>query len=381
LTFRHGLLGHIDVEGLLHFSTLLIFSDGLLVNGFEPHVIANRTLEVIDQLRFLGVPRNALAVVAPEASRYWRACEDAARACSKDLLATFDRSHNDALGTQPDLPQHEQEAIFSFVRVATGRESVSELESIRAAGIERKSSLAIHYMLSCSSSLRAQLAILIGTAPRWDDSQTSRVDTYLRLFLNDALARQLNTLYAPAVARARTLRLHRRLLLDDLLKRLDAAIADLTGGPIGIPSVASALLKRSKGEPRAIVEEALLLRARASPLWSWLDRLTKGVGLDDPEDYLRARQEIEELIRDVIATLRLGDTATMGDAIDVLIIWGIPSVVVSTRTLKSSIRRRFRRKRIAVLTDISKQALFPSPEELYYNRLRVACTRNMNMST
>lgn len=67
-------LGLIDVKGLLQFALELIFSDEILISGFESDGILGRSKVIAEKLRSKGVEQEAIQI------RYY-SMEDYAKAC------------------------------------------------------------------------------------------------------------------------------------------------------------------------------------------------------------------------------------------------------------------------------------------------------------
>jgi hypothetical protein len=363
--------GAVDVEGLLNLCVLLVFGDKILVNSFEPPSVAKRTTEVRDRLVYSGVPSTALEVVPCTPEEYWTACDTAARDCAEQLRWSFDSSEGNALGTQPDMSREELDAQFRFLDLASGKSLLPSVETIQQEGETRKAAVAIHYMLARAPELREVVKGLVSNWDQWRDlARINRLDTHIRFYLNTALAKRAGSLYTPAIARARTIRQRRRLLLEHLVSELDASLAPLTGGTLGFPAVVGTLLSRSKGDPAGLVEVALALRVDAEPLRKWLAELSARGGVDNPDAFIDSIREIRQLVADTLVQLGLGPAA---NGIDVSITWGMPTVNVSSGDIRSRLRRFRHRSQIAILTEVAKQALFENITAIYFERLKAQC--------
>lgn len=362
--------GRIDVDGLLNLAVLIVFADKLIINGFEPENVAKRTRDIRDQLIFAGMPSDAIEVLDCSSEFYWEACRAAGVTCAQQLHWTFDPSEERVLGTHPEISREEQSQLLRLIDLATAITPPLSADDIRKEGSEKRAGVAIPYMLATVPELGAAIRLLVSERPNWDIAHTMWLDTHIRFFLNTSLAKQAGALYAPAIARARTIRERRRSLLEHLLNELDASLAPLTGGTVGFPAVVNVLLKRCKGDRMGLLDEAFALRMEATPLRKWLADLAVCGGMENPDSFLTSLSDIRQTVAESVAKLRLGPPS---DGLDISITWGLPTANLSGTNLKRLMHQFRRRPQIAVLTEMAKFAVFEDTLGCYYDRLHAEC--------
>lgn len=368
--------GPVDVDGLLQFATLLIFSDRIQISEYEANEIARTTREYCHGLFSLGVSADSLVISPITSDNYWAACLEAAEICAEQLPFTFDASAGPTVGMHPDMPSSELTEQMGIIRsVGTCYPEDEEVERLASSQELRKATFAVRYMLLKSRNLRDEVEKIVNRVLPSDVDAIARLEAHIRMYLNYALARQQGALCAPAVARARTIRNHRQNVVGMVLGRLDETLASLGRGSLGFPSVVSALLKRSKGDPQGLMYETLVLRDLAAPFRDWAARLANAHDVETPEGYLSVRREIEQMVHDARVALKLGYSEPSVGAIELSVEWGLPSLGISAATLSEHVRRFFRRKTIVILTEISRWAIFPDDEGTYYVRLLQKCGR------
>jgi hypothetical protein len=179
-----------DVDGFLQFAEYLALSDTIYVNAFEPPAIATRTADICETIRTLGVLPDALARSAGSREDYLLACDQAAVLCQDEINVTFMRTVGNPPVT-PEMPQPQfdlQQRLIDAVQGELDDSSVAVLE--RVDGVH-PATLASLYMITRSPDLRDAAHQMVAEGPHWSSYDTSRLDTYCRIFLNDILARQL----------------------------------------------------------------------------------------------------------------------------------------------------------------------------------------------
>lgn len=366
--------GDIDVKGLLQLGTLLVFSQNLLLNSVETDRVAEKSSGVVERLVHLGVDK-AFIQVTGDIDTYLMACESAADTAAADLETAFKSQNSDMLRLEPpDLPEEIRIAQTDFVRVANTPLTDAQLSSIKAKAKRNKAAGAIAYMLAHSPKLRAAVTKLIDSSGHWSDIQTYQLNAFLRYYLNDALAKQYESFYTPAVARAQLIRMSNDYVLNRLTKLTDEAVSKLRRVPIAVPALTSSLVQRSKGNPAAFIESAVELRERTKELRSELKLIADKLRKDTPEIRFEIDRDVKDLVEALEMDLGLRDKPKLLNGIDIEFVLGIPALGVNLGQVREWSKYRARRKKIAVLTEISKFAAFlrPYEEEQAYRRLQDA---------
>jgi hypothetical protein len=194
--------------------------------------------------------------------------------------------------------------------------------------------------------------------------------------LNKILASKHRAIYAPAVARAHTLRQHRDNIIEQLIKRVDKTVAKLSGNKVQCSSIVEALISRSKGHPAAIIKEAVALRNRAEPLREWLGSLLERNSPDTLDGVLEIHKELLALQADLEQTLGLRGRFNIVDAIEVSCVPLTNDIPGLVRTVTSYFRSLWSKNQLVALTEISKQALYSGFDEISFAKLRARCLRS-----
>ena len=217
---------------------------------------------------------------------------------------------------------------------------------------------AVEYMLSISPELRSAVTALMHGYPNWTDTQSYQLNVFLRYHLNDALAQQSFGTYAPAVGRAESIEQHNSFLLTSLRDLVDTVVDEFRQAPLAVPSLTTALLERSHGDPRGVLQEAIKLRVKAKHLRSWLRQHVDHLREDTPEGRFEIREQIKTLGEQLRKDVKLEESPRLSDAIDVRFVVGIPAPSVSGKKLIEWLRYRMASRYTAVLTDIVKVTAF-----------------------
>jgi hypothetical protein len=230
-------------------------------------------------------------------------------------------------------------------------------------------------MLAQSAALRTAVASIVTSQTDLSISGALKIDAFIRFYLNSVLANKHHAIYAPAVARAHIVRKHRDHLIEQLIKRVDKTVIKLSGNKIQCSSVVEALISRSKGDPAAVIKEALALRNKAEPLREWLGNLLAQNNLDTVDGTFEIHKELLALQADLERALGLHGQFSIVDAIEVSSVPLTNDIPGLVRTATRYIRSLSSKKRLAVLTEISKQAFYSGFDELAFAKLRSRCLK------
>lgn len=376
---RQCLNGHADndadIRGLLQFATLLIYADCLQVNGFEIAVIAERTEEIAHDLAEMNSSQSFLKIDQVSQQDYAKACVSAADRAADDLPFIFNPDEHLLLRLgPPDLPPSLLERQVNCVRLASLAEDSDELTALRQEALIDKAVGAVDYMFATSECLRDAVSAMVSTHSKWTDQHSYRLNVFLRYQLNDQLGLSRSAIYAPAVGRAELINTRHKFVTDALLGEVDDILTELRGAPMGVPSVAAALVARAKGEPRAIIMEALSMRERAQPIREWLSHLVDRS--KESNDRFELLSQIRSLGADLRKDLSLDSAPRFLDAVDVTFIVGLPAPSVSAVKLFEWLRYNRGRRQRAVLTDVVRSTAYNESFPRDYRHLTSACSRN-----
>lgn len=372
--------GEHDVRGLLQLGTYLVFAERLLVNGFEPNEIASRTRDSRDVLAELTESEEVLSIVPVNELFYGQACAQAARKAAEDLVHAFSIVEHDVRSLEPpDLPRSVKSAQTSYLKAALENPPVGRLETLAKSAFEEKAAGAVAFMLAVDAKLR-KAVIQIVRRGSWSKRHTEQLNALLRGYLNQELGGNHGARYAPSLGRALIMQQQNQEILDaltysvprELARSLDSLVEKLRGRPLAVPAVSAALVTRSKGEPRAVLREALKLRKEAEPLRNWLHARTSQADLDSPDGRWRVSLAVEELRELTEQHLRLkkGERLTSEGALKLMLaVLAGGLKALGRSSVVDWVSGAVRGKKAIVLSDLARTAGFPVSETRDYAAL------------
>jgi len=364
-----------DIHGLLQLATLIIYGNNITLNGFEDTKIANRSKEVIEKLRDIGISEDILSISQINEAEYALACKTAAKLAAQNLGSTFNPTENHLIGCgPPEVPRGHKERQISSINLALEPHDSNSYEISEISALRHKAIGAVEYMIATTQELRQAINKVVVSYPGWSDTQSYQLSVYLRYYLNECLGEQNFSKYAPSIARAGLISRSNQYILDALGKTVDDVVKELRGETLGIPSTLAALLQRSKGEPHAILEVAREFRELSKPLRDSLQELYNKFPTDSPESHFEIRQNITELGRQLRRDVGIDRKTRFGDAIEVRFIIGIPVVSLSGKELLKWVKEKLESRRTAVLTELVRSSSFSEMSSDTYKHLRKLST-------
>lgn len=373
-------LGLVDVKGLLQLGTELVFSEEILVSGFEYETIKQRSRSISHGLRRLGVPPDTLQIRSFRVYKYAKACREAALTFASEFEYVFPpavHSNADLQATRPDMRPEEfkfRQHLHALILEDCSGDDLKRAADPALVGRARSS---IAYMLATCPVLFQKVRDF-AHSEGWSEETTWELVAALRYYANQELAAIKGSMYTPAVARAELIRSCSDLLSERLSTVVTEAARRLQPRSLGIPGVAGALLIRSKGDPKGIVEEALSLRDKASELRDYLAEKLRDFEPDCPGWHHELNVQIGKLGRVLEEELHPERRPHLTDAIQLHV--GPP--FLSFQLAKLSKWREFMRlrKRITVLTEVSKTLAYDNTERTALQRLLNSCTKKQRTS-
>ena len=412
--------GEDDTKGLLQLATLLIFAETLFVNGFEQEEVSGRTKGVKHHLEHLGLDEMGLSIVPSSKEEYARACEVAASRCADDLYWAFNPGKQEpsaprqlsiqdlvihvdtslplglsiqdsVIHGHADIPSRAEKALIAKIGDLV-HESDKRIEEIKQSALDKRASGAIEYMFAASPELRDSVSKL-GYSKLDSRTFIYRLNAFLRYYLNDALAEKMSIYYVPAVARSRYVRRQNNFLIKKLSNKMDDAVSQLRGEPLNVPSVQSVLINRAKGKPEGIIRAALELREEATELRKWLYDLAQKHDLRESKGRAEAFGQIDKLSIAIEQCLRPAKAPRLSKALEFSAVVSLviptaeapiplqPGVElgVSVDEFCKWVKYRWGDRRIAILTEISKEASFPDAEHELYMELHRECSKKVSI--
>ncbi len=365
-----------DIRGLLQLATLLIYGNRISLNGFEDKIVADRTKEMVDRLRELGIAKDILSISPITEVEYALACRTAADSVAPDLTNNYNPDDFRLVGAEPpDLPRGVAKRQVNYVTLAYEREGSAKLHAVEKTALRDKAIGAIEYMMACSPHLRKAVTQILKVNPSFEDARCYDLNVLLRYHLNDALAEQSFAKYAPAIGRAELVARRNQYILTSIGGLLDNTAAELrsklSSEPLGTPSMVVALLHRSKGEPQGVLTAALEFREHSKALRNTLERLAAKYLDDTPETRFEIQAEINELGAQLRRDVGLDKRATLLGAVDVK--WALGTVPIPSISSKEIVRwvlERKKKRQTAVLTELVKASAYSDTSSELYEKLR-----------
>lgn len=366
--------GDFDIKGLLQFATYMVFCDKLYINGFEASFIAERTFDIVDKLYSKGFDKSSLIIIPHNESTYGEACKAAANEAADDLRIAFNPKENELLGLQPlDIPERVMAAQASFIELANDKLDPQRLYEVRKTALLEKAVGAVGFMLASSPDLRKEIRSMISSAKRWSNADSHQLNGFLRYYLNDSLARMKGANHAPAVARAQLLRDRNLYIVEQVSRSIDNCSKRLRSLPLGLPSVSTTLIAKSKGDPIGVIREAIALREKMNEARLWITKKIGRLNSDDPEDLFEIDKIIKDVFHMVEMDLGLTKAPKFRDAIEILFVLGVPVPRLSGSKIYDWVEYRWKKRKINILSGISKASAFTKNQSTYYKELELKC--------
>jgi hypothetical protein len=249
------------------------------------------------------------------------------------------------------------------------RRAMKEALKLKAPG-------AVEYMMACSKALREAVRRTKSRHLGWSEAASYQLNIFLRYHLNDALADQAFSKYAPAVGRAELIERRNQYILNAMGDITDQVVTDLRGKPLGIPSTLAALLQRSKGEPRAILAVAREIREYSGSMRQSLTKLAEAYPSDTPESRFDIQREVTEIGKQLRRSVGLEKASTLRDAVELRMVLGLPVLSVSVMKVVDWLRHQRQNRRVAVLTELVRASAYSDLSAGLYKTLCDRCRRN-----
>ena len=358
--------GEIDVLGLLQFATQLVFGDIILVGSFELGEVIERTNQVFDKLLSIGIQSNVIEHIKITEQDFGLGCLKTAQVFAEDIESLLPTDIGDLLATTPDfadkriIPDGHIHDLISHDRPDI------ELAERSAKALKQRAEGMVEYCLTTCPKLWNAIRKTYVDRGGWSAKVTAYLSVLLRMYLNDFFAKQFESCYSPAVARAKLLR-QTGVVVEERLSRIVLdAVKKISTRKLPAPSVCMALIRDAKGDPHAILEEACKLREKAEPLRKMLRKVLQKLKEGDDEASIAFEKQMKELSDLLEIELGLKKRPEFRDALELHFVLGIPAPSLSAKELSDWISYRWKHRWVAVLTDLSKRILNDSSKTLAF---------------
>lgn len=382
--------GEPDVAGLLQFATQLVFSDALLYSAFASTAVAARSEEFREKLSKLGIRSGELRLSPFDVTTYERTLLGAAEHLADDLQFAYSprMAKSPLIATSlPDLKPLEQEH-YDNLHLAIKSSSDKLRHELTAAEADARLMGSGVRLLTISDKLWIE-ACRLARNRSWRKADTSKLIVMMRCYLNQDLATLLSQSehdsvdYSPSVARARIIQAQDAYALSKLSEAVGVAAHKLDGIELEAPPVALALALKAKGDPKGIIEEALIAREKATELRRYLRRVVDAARKEASADseaskkdatIHRLRNAVRELATLLEQDLGIAPPPTLLSAFEISMIGPVP--IPPLRKMVEWAEHKWNRPRITILSEFAKTLANPTSDKFALQKLYAACQRN-----
>jgi hypothetical protein len=373
----HVGLGTIDVRGLLQFALEIIFSEEIIVSGFESGGVLGRTETLVQRLRSEGLDSEAVQIRPYTIEYYAKVCEEAATRFADDFEYAFSvetvYESTSLLALRPDLLPHELAVEENVHALIKSDRSQQELEEIAETSLQEKAVGSIAFMLSRCHPLWLKVRNA-AKSDLWTPQTTQQLVAASRYYVTDSLAQSEKALHTPAVARAELLRASNKAFISTISSIVVDAAEKFKSKPLGIPSLSDVLVQKSKGDPVAVIAGAIRYRAMATDLRKYLSEKLSVHEMDTPNWHHELQIRVKELAWALEKELNPTERPHLLDAISIQIS-PLP-FSVALNVIREWNQFRALRKYVILLTELSKELAFSQTDPYALNKLVNSSTRN-----
>ena len=356
----------IDVEGIVQFGTFLATGKSIHLNGFEHPDIFSFSEETKDEI--VELSSSKLEIIQEPSVNYRRACLDAAYRCANDFSNGIDLGNPAISDLKPSkVPNKEMLSQITFAReVMKGSEKFNFTE-IADSALSKKAVGAFEFMLSSSKELREAFRTVFLSQTSWTNDEIYALTSACRMYLNEELSKYAakgnGAVPGLAVARARIVVKQNGYsvsTLDDSFKRW---IINATQRPLPVPPLAALLVQRSKGDPRALLVEALSMRENmVKTVGEYYSRINtfewNTVGRDSQEDAL-AREISAAIARKL--KREPSKKFPFGMSLQLAVAWVAIKLNLSRSNIQEWAEEKFANQRWKAFSEMAEKV----PKELY----------------
>lgn len=363
--------GILDVSGFLQFATQIVFCDQISVGGnsfrFDPGV-AETTEAIMSSLLGIGIDRQLLLAKELSPERWESLCMEAATEFADEVRGFLSPDVVEITGLYPELTAVTVPAARIHNLLGENRSADELAERAEIARLGGMASIT-EYCIAGSSELWHSLRTEYMTRGGWDIDLTRRLEIILRIYANTLIGREFDSIYSPALPRAILFQQSCNIVEEKLRRLVEDTVNKVAPHQLAAPPLGRAFVRASNGDPAKVIESALALRDRARPLRRLLTPLAEKIAAGDEEGTFQLVAKTRELGRLLEEDLGLADRPKFTDALELKFVLGMPSPSVDAKRLVAWIEDRRKRRRVAVLTDLSKTLVFRSSLDREYNRL------------
>ncbi len=386
-SIRHQATGEPDVSGLLQFATQLVFAEKIALSNVDSGSVISESRDILSTLRQIGVDGSVFSFVGITQKEFQAASIQAAELLAADLQFVLP---NDQLAPEgllptakPNLSSKLQQHVDRFHKaILSGSEESRKDLLNESLAPEYLGSAA--YMLTKSDDLWSLVQKIVGMG-NWGKKETEHLIVYLRYYLNCQLAHisgeeiDVSYEYAPAVSRSRIVKKYSTYVINKISESVGDAAKALEPVLLGAPSVSSALVLRSKGDPVGLISEALNAREKAKKLRNLLAKSVRYQKTSDDGitvDIHELRQRIAMLSKTLRQDLGIEEKPRLREAFELQFLGLVP--IPSVNRLIDWFVFKKNRKSIAVLSEFAKTLVdFTGSDQLAYQKLEANVRKSL----
>jgi len=347
----------VDLYGLLQLCITIIFSNEILIdNRKEKMGVSNFTDLAIEKLVSFGFEKELFDYTNFSEEKYDILYKQGADELSHEINYLFTPTNSTLDGMFPEGVAKNYLNIGSeFSRIAN-KKSQDLFEEIIGDWKSEKTVELTDYLVAISPQLQESLIYFGKNNPKITNAQLYQLNIFMRYRLNEIFASDKNASHTPSIARAKLVRGGEQFLISMVEGKLDRLISEIKGVGMLMPSIMDYLLTNSKGNINRLIDLTLKLREKAKPLRSLIDKKLKKYNLNETEGKFQLDKKLDEFIDIVKYDLGI-DTPKLKDVFE----FTLSSLVlfdVKQHKLIEWLKYRRNRKKVSVLTEVSKFAIY-----------------------
>jgi hypothetical protein len=339
-----------DLKNLLQLANLMIFSEGILYNDFEPEQVREKTNSAVGEI-FKDLDKNIIFPVQ-DRIQYFDSAIQTGEECSSEI------QHIDYSIDNNNLRPHSMPSTIV-------NEECLFVDSLRKGPVklfddgedykQQGSAKIIHYLFSTNEKLRNSLRE-IGNPDTISKGALQNIYFYLRSSMNQNLAYNNNAIYVPSSGRQLLIR---QRMQDSVVDKINEIVPNFYLS-LPMPSVQAYLINKAKGDPRKLIEFALITRDKAGPLRKHITLLLKKFNGESDESYSKITSALKKISEAFLYEIN-GNQPKLVSTFDlminlnsVLLINPMPTLFIKISEFQKWINHRKMIKKISLLTEISR---------------------------
>lgn len=270
---RHQADGEPDLAGLLQFATQLVFAETIAFSKVDGSEIISENHDILLALRESGIDETVLSFAKLTRDDFCASSIHAAELLATDLQFVLPNNqlapHSLLPTARPNLGSKIMQYENRIHEVLLSGSDESRHELIKESLLPAYLGSAMYMLQSDNLWNSIQQIVAKGN---WSKMETEYLSMYLRYYLNCQLAcktgqnENVSCEYAPSVSRSRLIDTYSSYVITRLSESVGQAAKALEPVSLGAPSIAEALVLKSKGDPVGLISEALSAREKAKEL-------------------------------------------------------------------------------------------------------------------